>query len=125
MEFYVGDEVVIREWRDMVDEYGLQDYDWGRDGEKYIPTEGAMFTEDMRVFCGERATVGYFDDDEDDDYRRDGEIRLSFLNESIDNKADFYTFTESMIRKYNASDEDNNDYSCDTTTLLGFLIGSM
>ena len=47
------------------------------------------------------------------------------IDESIDDKARFFIFTKSMIRKYNISDEDNNDYSCDTATLLGFLIGSM
>lgn len=52
-DFNVGDAVVIRDWYDMEQEFGLTEY-------------GSIecqfhFVEDMREFCGERLVISYID----------------------------------------------------------------
>ena len=46
-EYKVGDKVKIREWNDMVEEFGVDDYDY----RIQIP-KTASFLSEMRKFCG-------------------------------------------------------------------------
>ena len=52
MKYKVGDKVRVRQWDDMVKEYGLFD-----GLEKVICTPGYFFTNDMKKFCGSVVTI--------------------------------------------------------------------
>lgn len=51
-EFKVGDRVRIRQWDDMMEEFGIDN-----DGDIQLSAE--VFTNDMRELCGKIATVIY------------------------------------------------------------------
>ena len=58
MIFCVGDKVRIREWDDMVAEFGLEE-------DNEIPCR-ATFIEDMREYCGREYTIdGIYGEDSD------------------------------------------------------------
>ena len=52
MKYKVGDKVRVRQWDDMVKEYGLLG-----DLEKVICTPGCSFTNGMKKFCGRVVTI--------------------------------------------------------------------
>lgn len=69
-EFKVGDKVKIRQWDDMVEEFGI-------DETGDIDCR-CCFTDDMTELCGETAVITKIDDDEEF-----GElVELEFDNES-------------------------------------------
>lgn len=51
-EYNVGDIVTIRQWDDMMEEFGAEEYD----GWLAIKTP-VLFISDMRVFCGEKMRI--------------------------------------------------------------------
>ena len=53
--FEVGDEVIIRDWDDMADEFGKDE--WGR---VYMPC-GVGFAFEMKYLCGYQFTIGKID----------------------------------------------------------------
>ena len=60
MIFCVGDKVRIREWDDMVAEFGLEE-------DNAIPCRAA-FVEDMREYCGREYTIDGIYGEESDSY---------------------------------------------------------
>lgn len=57
LSFEVGDRVRIREWDDMVQEYGYYEYD---DGSYIILTQSNVgFTSKMRFMCGKEFVIGF------------------------------------------------------------------
>ena len=59
MKYNVGDRVKVKAWEKLVEEYGLEDDDFG----EYIPVKDFSFTKDMRKFCGQVVTIGDIDGD--------------------------------------------------------------
>lgn len=48
-EFNVGDACQIRQWEDMMDEFGGSEY--------AVYTPGVVFIDDMRYLCGQKFTI--------------------------------------------------------------------
>lgn len=49
MRYKVGDKVRVRQWGDMLEEFGKHIYG--------IDTPKRLFAEDMRVYCGKIVTI--------------------------------------------------------------------
>ena len=81
-DFESGDEVVVKSWEGMERRYGLT-----RSG--YINTY-AVFTEEMKVFCGKSGTIVRFDDNAD--------IRIDFFDDELNMLARVFNFDEQMIK---------------------------
>lgn len=58
-KFKVGDRVRIRQWVDMVKEFGLRN----SGGIPFTKTCGTTFTDDMKHLCGRTATITYINYD--------------------------------------------------------------
>lgn len=118
MKFHIGQEVVVKDWDEMADEYGS-------DGLNVIYTKGAYFIDSMKVFCGQHATIEDVVEVEDSDYPYI-DVSLAFDILSIDRQAKMYTFTTSMIKEcLDVHEEETCDYCCDADSLIGFLNGTI
>lgn len=75
MKYKIGDKVRVREWNDMVNEYGMSD-----DGD--IPVTLAInFIKEMSTFCGDTFTISEINGDE---YSLSGdEDEFIFTNEML------------------------------------------
>ena len=86
-EFKVGDKVKIRQWDDMVKEFGLDDDHYGN-----IDMEYTSFSKKMKYLCGEIATIKSFNK------RCDHYVYLEFHNK-VD-KPNCWTYTIEMLEPY-------------------------
>ena len=80
--FESGDEIIVKSWEEMERKYGLT-----RSG--YINTY-AVFTEEMKVFCGKTGTIVRFNDNSD--------IRIDFFDYSLNRLAREFNFDVQMIK---------------------------
>lgn len=97
-DFKVGDVVKVREWQDMLAEFGI-------DENCCIPCE-EYFTESMKVFCGHTARI--------DDFNK-SEIYLDFDIDKLNEISDGYVFSRDMIEPFNENRPDHykiGEYEC-------------
>lgn len=103
-KYVKGDIVVIRDWDDMVEEYGYED-----DDEDSINCRFS-FTSEMKPLCGEMATVVRVSPsgglDLDFHHRKPG-IRYG------------WNYSTDMVRLY----EEDVDYDTDEESLVNFVMG--
>lgn len=90
-EFSVGDTVIVKEWDEMVDEYGLQ-----RDG---VIDTTYVFPEEMAKYCGKTATVVGCEEADFTDYDSKGiqELYLDFDDPRLDIES--WHFTADMVKR--------------------------
>lgn len=81
--FNVGDRVIIREWNDMEDEFGL---DEGGDIECRF-----TFTDEMIKFCGAELTIREISSSS-------GRIYFEEQDECFDGELEYYSFSADMLR---------------------------
>lgn len=96
--FAVGDRIRIREWDDMAEEFGV-------DEDSEIPCK-YIFTQEMRVFCGQEYTISVTKTNPD------GTQRLYF--EDAENEEDDFSWSSDMcehvISSPNVSVESIGDF---------------
>ena len=88
-KFEIGDRVVVRDYDDMVEEYGKNEYGDITPDKYTIP-----FTTEMIRFCGESGTIK---DIFVDDIYNDIEVVIDFDDKSL--YVGIYSFTDFMIKK--------------------------
>lgn len=91
--FDVGDEVVIRDWDDMLEHYGNDD--------QTVTVRGTAFNRLMRPLCGEAAVVTGF--------LSRGTVQLDFSNPKHNEMA--WTYKVWMLRR--PTEYDSSDYSAE------------
>lgn len=90
--FSVGDIVRVRDWNDMVKEFGSHE---GEDGEvvdcelKFVPR--------MQIACGASARIKY---------RYGGRVDLDFYDQDVQHAVGGYSFSTDMIEPDGCSDSD-------------------
>lgn len=92
-KFEIGDRVVVRDYDEMVEEYGKNKYGDITPDKYTIP-----FTTEMIHFCGESGTIT---DIFVDDIYNDIEVVIDFDDKSLSN---IYSFTDFMIEKATTGD---------------------
>ena len=93
-EFEIGDRIVVKDYDEMVEEYGKDEYGDITPDKHTIP-----FTTEMIRFCGESGTIT---DIFVDDIYNDIEVVIDFDNKSL--YVDIYSFTDFMIEKATTGD---------------------
>lgn len=93
-EFEIGDRIVVRDYDEMVEEYGKNKYGDITPNKYTIP-----FTTEMIHFCGESGTIT---DISVDDFYSDIEVVIDFDDKSLDDV--MFTFTDFMIEKATTGD---------------------
>ena len=73
--FNAGDEVTIRQWDDMVEEFGVKN---GK-----ILCDLLCYTEEMKKFCGGKYKISEYDD-EDNTFKIEGVNEFWFDTDMID-----------------------------------------
>ena len=93
-KFEIGDRVVVRDYVDMAEEYGKDEF-----GDITPDKRATPFTTEMIRFCGESGTV---EDIFVDDIYNDIEVIIDFDDKSLD--VDIYSFSDFMIEKATTGD---------------------
>ena len=91
--FDVGDEVVVRDWDDMLKHYG--------NGNNVVNIRGTQFNRMMRPLCGEAAVVTGF--------LSRGTVQLDFSNPKHNEMG--WTYKVWMLRR--PTEDDSRDYSAE------------
>lgn len=92
-DFKVGDLVVIRDWDDMMSEYGEGRYG----GVNCL----FSFTTEMKYLCGKTAVITGFREKTDSRFPEDKEVLLEF----VDGPKEHWRFSTCMIEKMNEEEE--------------------
>lgn len=112
MSYKVGDKVKVREWDDMLKEFGTKEDD-------SIHTPWYSFTQFMKTYCGKHATIiSHYIENGHDYYNIEIEsIPSTCKEESAYSIVEIFCFTDEMLESENK--EESND---DSPMLLGFDI---
>lgn len=104
--FEVGDEVVVRDWDDMAEEFGVD-----ADGDIHIDDDCAYLVTSMRRYCMENAVVTRITYDGDYDYYY------------LDISGDEWVFSPGMLIHADHSNEPQCDV--DIGQFIGVLMGGV